>query len=170
MVDHRLWPCSSFTPCILTTRKCAQPGAFSRHDGGDGGVACRHPPPAGRRFVIRGTPYRFLLPKLSDPRHLHLGGPSSHRSRCSARSSSTSASSIVQILISLVTCALLEVGNRVRTAARGSSGPASADAHGQRRSRSSCVFPVRRTATGGGTRGLVDLRRHGRGCRSSRNT
>ena len=64
--------------------------------------------PAGRTLTIRGTPYPVLLPKLSDPR-LHLAvvittlqvlGQTVFQFRVS----------IAQILISVLTCAVLEVG------------------------------------------------------------
>ena len=65
------------------------------------------PVPAGRSLTIRGTPYPVVLPKLTDPR-LHLAavimtlqvlGQTVFQFRVS----------IAQILISLLTCAVLEV-------------------------------------------------------------
>ncbi|HEY8724531.1 MAG TPA: FG-GAP-like repeat-containing protein [Gaiellaceae bacterium] len=65
------------------------------------------PVPAGRTLTIRGTPYPVVLPKLSDPR-LHLAvvittlqvlGQTVFQFRVS----------IAQILISVLTCAVLEI-------------------------------------------------------------
>src|SRR5437763_11016908 len=66
-------------------------------------------PAAGRPVVvIRGTPYPVLLPKLSDPR-LHLAATITAL-QVLGQVAFSFRLSIAQILLSLVTCAVLEVG------------------------------------------------------------
>src|SRR5512141_1697749 len=66
-------------------------------------------PAAGRpTLVIRGTPYPVLLPKLSDPR-LHLAAVITSL-QVLGQVEFHFRVSIAQILISLFTCAVLEVG------------------------------------------------------------
>ena len=66
-------------------------------------------PAAGRpTLVIRGTPYPVLLPKLSDPR-LHLAAVITSLQVLGQVEFSFRVS-IAQILIALLTCAVLEVG------------------------------------------------------------
>src|ERR1041385_6305174 len=63
--------------------------------------------PSGPTFVIRGKPYPVLLPKLRDPR-LHLAATITSLQVIGQVGFHFSVS-IAQILISLLTCALLEV-------------------------------------------------------------
>jgi Na+-translocating ferredoxin:NAD+ oxidoreductase RnfD subunit len=65
------------------------------------------PVPAGRTLTIRGTPYPVLLPKLSDPR-LHLAAVITTL-QVLGQTAFQFRVSIAQILISLLTCAVLEV-------------------------------------------------------------
>ena len=65
------------------------------------------PAPAGRTLTIRGTPYPVLLPKLSDPR-LHLAAVITTL-QVLGQTAFQFRVSIAQILISLLTCAVLEV-------------------------------------------------------------
>src|SRR6476469_10236421 len=65
------------------------------------------PAPAGRTLTIRGTPYPGLLPKLSDPR-LHLAAVITTL-QVRGQTAVQFRVSIAQILISLLTCAVLEV-------------------------------------------------------------
>jgi Na+-translocating ferredoxin:NAD+ oxidoreductase RnfD subunit len=65
------------------------------------------PVPAGRTLTIRGTPYPVLLPKLSDPR-LHLAAVITTL-QVLGQTVFQFRVSIAQILISLLTCAVLEV-------------------------------------------------------------
>ena len=65
------------------------------------------PAPAGRTLTIRGTPYPVLLPKLSDPR-LHLAAVITTL-QVLGQTVFQFRVSIAQILISLLTCAVLEV-------------------------------------------------------------
>src|SRR5665213_2659703 len=65
------------------------------------------PVPAGRTLTIRGTPYPVVLPKLSDPR-LHLAAVITTL-QVLGQVEFHFRVSIAQILLSLVTCALLEV-------------------------------------------------------------
>ena len=117
-------------------------------------------PAAGRpTLVIRGTPYPVLLPKLSDPR-LHLAAVITSL-QVLGQVEFHFRVSIAQILISLVTCAVLEVGDRVPPAARDPLA-GERDAHGERRR----VHPAR--ARDAARRlvehaRLVDLLRHRRG-------
>jgi Na+-translocating ferredoxin:NAD+ oxidoreductase RnfD subunit len=70
-------------------------------------------PAAGRpTLVIRGTPYPVLLPKLSDPR-LHLAAVITSL-QVLGQVEFHFRVSIAQILISLATCAVLEVGIAIR--------------------------------------------------------
>src|SRR5215213_6371481 len=69
--------------------------------------------PGGRTLVIRGTPYPVLLPKLKDPR-LHLAATITSL-QVLGQVAFDFRLSIAQILISLVTCAVLEVGIAART-------------------------------------------------------
>jgi Na+-translocating ferredoxin:NAD+ oxidoreductase RnfD subunit len=66
------------------------------------------PVPAGRTLTIRGTPYPVLLPKLSDPR-LHLAAVITTL-QVLGQTVFQFRVSIAQILISLLTCAVLEIG------------------------------------------------------------
>ena len=66
------------------------------------------PAPAGPTLVIRGRPYPVLLPKLSDPR-LHLAAVITSL-QVLGQVAFRFQLSIAQILISLLTCAVLEVG------------------------------------------------------------
>src|SRR6266511_978471 len=63
-------------------------------------------------LVIRGRPYPVLLPKLSDPR-LHLAAVITTL-QVLGQVAFHFRLSIAQILLSLVTCAVLEVGIAVR--------------------------------------------------------
>ncbi|HXK15068.1 MAG TPA: FG-GAP-like repeat-containing protein [Gaiellaceae bacterium] len=65
------------------------------------------PAPAGRTLTIRGTPYPVVLPKLSDPR-LHLAAVITTL-QVLGQTAFQFRVSIAQILISLLTCAVLEV-------------------------------------------------------------
>src|SRR5919199_7015100 len=65
------------------------------------------PAPGGRSLVIRGTPYPVLLPKLSDPR-LHLAAVITSL-QVLGQVAFDFRLSIAQILLSLGTCAVLEV-------------------------------------------------------------
>jgi Na+-translocating ferredoxin:NAD+ oxidoreductase RnfD subunit len=65
------------------------------------------PAPAGRTLTIRGTPYPVLLPKLSDPR-LHLAAVITTL-QVLGQTVFQFRVSIAQILISLLTCAVLEI-------------------------------------------------------------
>src|SRR4051812_5925151 len=65
------------------------------------------PAPGGLTLTIRGTPYPVLLPKLSDPR-LHLAAVISTL-QVLGQTVFQFRVSIAQILISLLTCAVLEV-------------------------------------------------------------
>src|ERR1700712_1321468 len=65
------------------------------------------PASAGRTLTIRGTPYPVLLPKLSDPR-LHLAAVITTL-QVLGQTVFQFRVSIAQILISLLTCAVLEV-------------------------------------------------------------
>jgi Na+-translocating ferredoxin:NAD+ oxidoreductase RnfD subunit len=65
------------------------------------------PAPRGRTLVIRGTPYPVLLPKLSDPR-LHLAAVITTL-QVLGQTVFQFRLSIAQILVSLLTCAVLEV-------------------------------------------------------------
>jgi Na+-translocating ferredoxin:NAD+ oxidoreductase RnfD subunit len=70
------------------------------------------PAPRGRTLVIRGTPYPVLLPKLSDPR-LHLAAVITSL-QVLGQVAFDFRLSIAQILLSLLTCAVLEVGIAAR--------------------------------------------------------
>jgi Na+-translocating ferredoxin:NAD+ oxidoreductase RnfD subunit len=63
--------------------------------------------PAGRTLTIRGTPYPVLLPKLSDPR-LHLAAVITTL-QVLGQTAFQFRVSIAQILISVLTCAVLEI-------------------------------------------------------------
>jgi Na+-translocating ferredoxin:NAD+ oxidoreductase RnfD subunit len=65
------------------------------------------PAPAGRTLTIRGTPYPVLLPKLSDPR-LHLAAVITTL-QVLGQTAFTFRVSIAQILIAVLTCAVLEI-------------------------------------------------------------
>ncbi|MEA2424636.1 MAG: hypothetical protein QOH13_1046, partial [Thermoleophilaceae bacterium] len=65
------------------------------------------PAPAGRTLTIRGTPYPVLPPKLSDPR-LHLAAVITTL-QVLGQTVFQFRVSIAQILISLLTCAVLEI-------------------------------------------------------------
>jgi Na+-translocating ferredoxin:NAD+ oxidoreductase RnfD subunit len=65
------------------------------------------PVPAGRTLTIRGTPYPVLLPKLSDPR-LHLAAVITTL-QVLGQTVFQFRVSIAQILISVLTCAVLEI-------------------------------------------------------------
>jgi Na+-translocating ferredoxin:NAD+ oxidoreductase RnfD subunit len=65
------------------------------------------PAPAGRTLTIRGTPYPVLLPKLSDPR-LHLAAVITTL-QVLGQAVFQFRVSIAQILISILTCAVLEL-------------------------------------------------------------
>src|SRR3978361_965187 len=65
------------------------------------------PVPAGRTLTIRGTAYPLLLPKLSDPR-LHLAAVITTL-QVLGQTVFPFRVSIAQILISVLTCAVLEV-------------------------------------------------------------
>jgi len=67
----------------------------------------------GRTLVIRGTTYPVLLPKLKDPR-LHLAATITSL-QVLGQVAFSFRLSIAQILLSLVTCAVLEVGVAART-------------------------------------------------------
>ena len=71
------------------------------------------PAAGGRTLVIRGTPYPVLLPRLSDPR-LHLASVIVSL-QVLGQVAFGFGLSIAQILISLGTCAVLEVGIAFRT-------------------------------------------------------
>ena len=66
------------------------------------------PPAAFERSSIRGTPFPILLPKFSDPR-LHLAATITSL-QVLGQVAFHFRLSIAQILISLLTCAVLEVG------------------------------------------------------------
>jgi Na+-translocating ferredoxin:NAD+ oxidoreductase RnfD subunit len=66
------------------------------------------PAPRGRTLVIRGTPYPVLLPKLTDPR-LHLAAVITSL-QVLGQVAFDFRLSIAQIVVSLLTCAVLEVG------------------------------------------------------------
>src|SRR5213082_2378830 len=68
--------------------------------------------PSGPTFVIRGTPYPVVLPKLSDPR-LHLAATITSL-QVIGQVGFHFELSIAQILISLATCAMLEVAIALR--------------------------------------------------------
>ena len=63
--------------------------------------------------VIRGTPYPVVLPKLSDPR-LHLAATIISL-QVIGQIGFHFQLSIAQILVALVTCAVLEVGDHPAT-------------------------------------------------------
>src|SRR5256885_9717659 len=65
------------------------------------------PAPGGLTLTIRGTPYPVLLPKLSDPR-LHLAAVITTL-QVLGQTAFQFRVSIAQILVSLLTCAVLEV-------------------------------------------------------------
>src|SRR4051812_42389528 len=67
----------------------------------------------GRTLTIRGTPYPVLLPKLRDPR-LHLAATIVSL-QVLGQVAFDFRLSIAQILISLLTCAVLEVAIAART-------------------------------------------------------
>src|SRR5437867_919806 len=64
--------------------------------------------PSGPSLTIRGRPYPVLLPKLSDPR-LHLAAVITSL-QVLGQAAFHFRLSIAQILLSLLTCAVLEVG------------------------------------------------------------
>src|SRR6266568_4837622 len=66
------------------------------------------PAPSGPSLTIRGRPYPVLLPKLRDPR-LHLAAVITSL-QILGQAAFDFRVSIAQILLSLATCALLEVG------------------------------------------------------------
>src|SRR5205809_7689988 len=66
------------------------------------------PAPSGRTLTIRSSAYPLLLPKLSDPR-LHLAAVITSL-QVLGQVAFDFRVSIAQILLSLATCALLEVG------------------------------------------------------------
>src|ERR1700747_2446363 len=70
------------------------------------------PAPSGPTFTIRGRPYPVLLPKLADPR-LHLAATITSL-QVIGQIGFHFELSIAQILISLATCAVLEVAIAAR--------------------------------------------------------
>src|ERR671939_2116572 len=70
------------------------------------------PAPGGRSLTVRGTPYPVLLPKLSDPR-LHLAAVITSL-QVLGQVAFDFRLSIAQILLSLGTCAVLEVAIAAR--------------------------------------------------------
>src|SRR6266576_641758 len=66
------------------------------------------PAPSGRTLTIRGSAYPLLLPKLSDPR-LHLAAVITSL-QVLGQAAFHFRLSVAQILLSLLTCAVLEVG------------------------------------------------------------